>query len=198
MTRPSSSRDGFVLIEVLVALSVVAVMAGMMAGVFGQLNSVARLREQVIVRAELEGALSHLARTLSAAKLARLPDSDEEENIKMFDGQATQMRFAAVTRQGFYSLALRDVDIHIDDQAAAPRLVQSMAMRRSQDAAEATRSTIIILDSFDKIDFSYSEDGASFMSSFSKPGILPKMVKIRISRSVAGKTVSATTIARVS
>ncbi|MCR5858794.1 prepilin-type N-terminal cleavage/methylation domain-containing protein [Mesorhizobium sp. J428] len=197
MTRPSSSRDGFVLIEVLVALSVVAVMAGMMAGVFGQLNSVARLREQVIVRAELEGALSHLASTLSAAKLASLPDS-EEENVKMFDGRATQMRFAAVTRQGFYSLALRDIDIYIDDQAAAPRLVQSMAMRRQPDAAEATRSTIIILDSFDRIDFTYSEDGVSFMSSFSKAGILPKLVKIRISRSVAGKTVSATTIARVS
>ena len=128
MTRASTSRDGFVLIEVLVALSVVAVMAAMMAGVFGQLNSVARLREQVIVRAELEGALSHLARTLSGTKLARLPDS-EEENAKMFVGRATQMRFAAVTRQGFYSLALRDIDIHIDNQADEPRLVQSMTMR---------------------------------------------------------------------
>lgn len=197
MTRASSSRDGFVLIEVLVALSVVAVMAAMMAGVFGQLNSVARLREQVTVRAELEGALSHLARTLSGAKLAKLPDSDDEK-VKMFEGRATQMRFAAVTRQGFYSLALRDIDIHIDNQAAAPRLVQSMTMRRSEDAAEATRSTIIILDSFDSIDFTYSEDGVSFMSSFTSDGALPKMVKIRISRSVTGRTVSATTIARIS
>lgn len=196
MTRRASSRDGFVLIEVLVALSVVAVMAAMMAGVFSQLRSVAKLREQVIVKAELEGALSHLERTLSGAKSAKLPENVDEED-KRFEGRATQMRFAGVTRQGFYSLALRDIDIHIDTQGDAPRLVQTMSMRRPPEAAAETRSTIIILDRFDSLDFSYSEDGLTFTSSFTKQGSLPKMVKIRIGRSVSGKTVSATTVARI-
>lgn len=193
---PSAARDGFVLIELLVALSVVAVMAAMMAGVFTQMRSVARLREQVIVKAELEGALSHLERTLAAAKPAKLPDNKEEEN-RMFDGRAAQMRFAAVTRQGFYSLAFRDIDIHIDTQGPAPRLVQTMSLRRPPEVAEETKSTIIILDRFDAIDFSYSEDGNSFVSSFTKDGIIPRMVKVRISRTVSGKTVTATGVARI-
>lgn len=196
MTRPESSRDGFVLIEVLVALSVVAVMAAMMAGVFGQLRSVAKLREQVLVKAELEGALSHLERTLSGAKSAKLPENTDEED-KRFEGRAMQMRFAGVTRQGFYSLALRDIDIHIDTEGEAPRLVQTMSMRRPTDAAEETKSTIIILDRFDRLEFSYSEDGRSFVSSFTKEGALPRLVKIRIARSVSGRTVSATTVARI-
>lgn len=194
--RPTSANQGFVLIELLVALSVVAVMAGLMAGVFGQLRSVANLREQMVVKAELEGTLSHLERTLAGARFAKLPDNEDEEN-KMFDGTASSMRFAAITRQGFFSMALRDIDIHIDTQGDTPRLVQTMSMRRPAEAAAETKSTIIILDRFDSLDFSYSEDGLTFVSSFTKQGSLPKMVKIKIGRSVSGKTVSATTVARI-
>ena len=193
--RASSARDGFVLVELLVALSVVAVMAGMMAGVFGQLQSVARLREQLLVRAELEGALSHLERSLAGVRPARLPDNRDEEN-RFFDGRTTQMRFAAVTRQGFYSLALRDVDIHVDMQGEAPRIVQTTSLRRPPDAVPEP-TTIIVLDRFDALGFSYSEDGTSFSPVFNRDGAVPKLVRITLSRAVMGKTVTASTVARV-
>jgi prepilin-type N-terminal cleavage/methylation domain-containing protein len=192
---PRSSSAGFVLIELLVALSVVAVMAGLMAGVFGQLRSVANLREQMVVKSELEGTLSHLERTLAGTRMAKLPDNENEQN-RMFDGTASSMRFAAVTRQGFYSLALRDIDIHIDRGGEAPRLVQSMSLRRPKDEVPEAQ-TIIILDDFDSLAFAYSDDGKTFTSSFNKDGALPMLVRITLSRTVMGKQVTATTVARV-
>jgi len=193
--RRSIATEGFVLVELLVALSVVAVMAGMMAGVFGQLQSVARLREQLLVRAELEGALSHLERSLAGVRPARLPDSRDEEN-RYFDGRPTQMRFAAVTRQGFYSMALRDVDIHVDLQGEAPRIVQTTSLRR-QPGSVPEPTTVIILDRFDALGISYSKDGTSFAPVFSGDGSVPKLVRITLARAVMGKTVTASTVARV-
>jgi type II secretory pathway pseudopilin PulG len=193
--RPRTASEGFVLVEILVALSVVAVMAAMMAGVFGQLRSVASIREQLLVRAELEGALSHLERSLGGARLARLAGSKDDE-AKMFDGASARVRFATVTRQGFYSLALRDVDIHIDTQGQGSRLVETLSLRRPADTLPEP-STIIILDRFDSIRFAYSDDGVTFTPSFSRDGGLPLMVRITLSRSVAGRLVTATTVARI-
>lgn len=197
MTRPAQpGNQGFVLIEILVALSVIAVMAGLMAGVFGQLRSVANLREQITAKSELAGAASHLERTFAAAKKAPLPGQEEDER-KMFDGKPTEVRFAAVTRQGFYSLALRDIRIYVDRQTGPPRLVQSLTLRRPGEPADESKVNVVILENFDTITFTYSADGTSFASVWNSEETLPRLVKVTIGRTISGKRVTATALARI-
>ncbi len=197
MTRTGqAANQGFVLIEILVALSVVAVMAGLMAGVFGQLRSVANLREQVTARAELTGAASHLERTFAAARKAPLP-GQEEDGRKMLDGKPTEVRFAAVTRQGFYSLALRDIRIYIDRETGPARLVQTLTLRRPGEPDEESKVNVVILENFDTLAFSYSADGSSFSSTWDSDETLPKLVRVTIGRSISGRSVTATALARI-
>jgi prepilin-type N-terminal cleavage/methylation domain-containing protein len=197
VTRPAQpGNQGFVLIEILVALSVIAVMAGLMAGVFGQLRSVANLREQITAKSELAGAASHLERTFAAAKKAPLPGQEEDER-KMFDGKPTEVRFAAVTRQGFYSLALRDIRIYVDRQTSPPRLVETLTLRRPGEPADESKVNVVILENFDTITFTYSGDGTSFASVWNSDETLPKLVKVTIGRSISGKRVTATALARI-
>jgi prepilin-type N-terminal cleavage/methylation domain-containing protein len=195
--RPEQpANQGFVLIEILVALSVVAVMAGLMTGVFGQLRAVASLREQITAKSELAGAASHLERTFAAAKKALLPGQDEEGR-KMFDGKPTEVRFAAVTRQGFYSLALRDIRIYVDRETGPARLVQALTLRRPGEPAEESRVNVVILENFDTVAFSYSSDGTSFTGRWDADEALPKLVRVTIGRTVSGRSVTSTALARI-
>ena len=197
MIRPSQpGNQGFVLIEILVALSVIGVMAALMTGVFSQLRSVANLREQIMAKSELTGAVSHLERTFAAAKKALLPGQEEEER-KMFDGGPTEARFAAVTRQGFYSLALRDIRLYVDRQTGSPRLVETLALRRPGEPEEESKVTVIILENFDSISFSYSEDGSSFTTTWNKDDAIPRLIRVKIDRRISGKTVSSSALVRV-
>jgi general secretion pathway protein J len=193
----NGSDEGFVLIEILVALAVVGVMAALMTGFFGQLGALSSLKQEIAAKTELSAAVSHLQRTLAGVKKAPLPDDKPETNI-LFEGSPEDMRFAAATRQGFHSLALRDVRIFIERSDGKIRLMQTLAARRpSADATAAPPQRIVILDDVEMVSFEYSETGAAYSSKWEKDGLLPSAVRMTISRDVGGKAVSASAIARI-
>ena len=198
MERTDPPDGGVILIEILVALSIIAVMGAMMAGVLGQLRSVSQTKEQILAQAELSAAASHIQRTLAGARKAKLPDNEEDEN-HMLDGGASEVRFATITRQGFYSLALRDVRLSLESNADDTRLVQTLSPRRPEktEDEELPETKIVILGNVQSLSFEYSGDGDIYSSSWNKDGELPDTIRVTIGRQVAGRPVSATAVARL-
>lgn len=191
-----SPQQGFVLVEILVALSIVAVMGAMMAGVLGQMRAVGQIKEQVMVQAELAAAAAHLQRTIEAARRAPLGGGDEEEP-NLFEGEADALRFAGVTRQGFRSLALRDVHIRLEAAAVGARLVQTMTPRRPQaEPGSVAALRLVVLETVDAVEFGYSRDGRSYLDEWEE-GRLPRTVRITLSRTVQGRAVTASAVARL-
>ncbi len=197
VAQSAKGRGGFLLVEILVALSVVAVMAALMASFLGQLGAVSRLENQIAARTELDAVASYLQRTLAAVKMAPLLDNAPKTNF-VFDGLPEKMRFAAVTRRGFYSLALRDFRIFIDRSGGKTRLLQSLTPRRLVNGAPVTsNSPTLILQDIDSVSFKYGDGGGGYSGKWKKDGELPAAVKITLFRTVGGKEISASAIARI-
>ena len=197
VAQSAKGRGGFLLVEILVALSVVAVMAALMASFLGQLGAVSRLENQIAARTELDAAVSYLQRTLAGVKKAPLLDNEPKTHF-LFDGLPEEVRFAAVTRQGFYSLALRDFKIFIDRSGGRTRLLQTLTPRRLVNGAPVSpNSPTLILQDIDSVSFEYGDGGGGFSSKWKTDGILPSAVKVTLFRTVGGKQISASAIARI-
>lgn len=189
--------DGFILVEILAALSVIAVMAALMVGFMDHLRTVSRLEREVAARSELAAAASYVQRALSGAKALPLPDNEPQENM-MFEGRSDGMRFAAVTRRGFYSLALRDIQILARDRGGQTQLVQTLAARRGGDKLQVAPFTEIVIDNdVSSVTFEYAGDDGKYEPKWSADGSLPRAVRITVARNIGGKTVSATVLARL-
>ena len=195
--QSANGRGGFLLLEFLVALSVVAVMAALMTSFLTQLGAVSRLENQIAARAELDAAASYLQRTLAGVKMAPLLGNEPETDF-VFEGQREALRFAAVTRRGFYSLALRDFRIFIDRSTGRTRLLQSLTPRRLvNDAPISPNPPTLILQDIDAVSFEYADDIGGFSSNWKVDGLLPSAVRVTLFRTVGGKEVSASAIARI-
>ncbi len=193
---PVRQNHGFLLLEMLVALSVVAVMGALMSSFLGQLGAVNRLESEIAAQTELDAAAAYLRRTLSGARPVRMLDTKPEEN-RLFDGDKSSVRFASVTRRGLYSLALRDVRIFTVSNSQATSLIHTLGPRRLKNGKPVPHGRPIqILDEIDSISFEYS-DGLEWSDDWGKEGELPKAVRIRLTRNVGAKTVSAESVARI-
>ena len=195
--KQGQGQGGFLLLEILVTLSVVSVMAVLMTNFLGQLGAVGRLENQITARTELDAAASYLQRTLAGVKLAPLLDNKPPTNF-VFEGLPEEMRFAAVTRQGYFSLALRDFRIFVDRNSQQTRLLQTIAPRRlfSEGPFTAVSPTLILPD-IDAVAFEYANEGGSFSREWKTDGVLPTAVKVTIFRTSGGKQLSASAIARI-
>jgi hypothetical protein len=193
MSAPSGGgrEGGMVLVEVLTALAIVAVMSGLMLAFLGQLRAVGAAQAALSARAELAAAAGHLQRTLAAAKPAPVAGEDA-----VFDGKPAEMRFAAVARRGFRSLALRDVRVSAEAVGGRPALVERLAARRTEaGAADRAPAEFVILDGLTGARFEYADDGGAFSDSWHGDQ-LPAAVRITLSREVRGRSVSVQAVAR--
>lgn len=198
--RRDAQDGGFVLIEILVALSVVALMGALMAGVLGHLRAAGNVKEQVLARVELSAAVGHLQRTLSGARKVAL-DRDEGDG-GVLRGEAGRMRFVAATRQGFHSLAFRDVGIFVERAGGASRLVQTQALRRPDAgpggaAWEEPALRVVVMEDISDASFEYSHDGVGYAPDWNRGGELPALVRVTLSRELAGRTVSVSGTVRL-
>jgi type II secretory pathway pseudopilin PulG len=194
VAAPGGGRDaGVVLIEVLAALSIVAVMSGLMVGFLGQLQAVGSLQAAIAARSELAAAADHLQRVLAAARAAPLGGDGGEAGV--FDGTASEMRFVAVTRRGFRSLALREVRIAAAPVGGRPALVESLAARRPQAEAAAPPVQVVVLEGLAGVRFEYAGEGGGFADGW-QGGALPAVVRITLSRTVRGRPISVQALAR--
>lgn len=189
-------NHGFLLLEMLVALAVVAVMGGLMSSFLGQLGSVNRLESEIAAQTELDAAAAYIQRTLSGARPVKLLDAEPDTDPFM-DGDETSVRFATVTRRGLYSLALRDVHIFSAGTGVQRSLEHTLGPRRLENGKPVPHGrSIPILDSIGNLSFEYS-DGSAWFRDWGRNGELPKAVKVRISKSLGNKELSAESIAEI-
>lgn len=196
MIERQHRQDGFLLLEMLVALAVVAVMGALMSSFLGQLGSINRLENEIAKQTEIDAAAAYLQRVLEGAKPARMLDAEPETNPQ-FEGKSSTIRFAAVTRRGFYSLALRDVRIFTGSISGNTSLEHTIGARRMEDGKPVPHGrSIPILDSIESVEFEYS-DGSAWSSSWGLDGELPHAVKIRIMGKAGKKTITSEAIAQI-
>ena len=190
-------QGGFLLVEILVALSVVAVMAALMTSFLGQLAAVSRLEHRIAARTELDAAAAYLQRTFAGIKMAPLLDNEPETNF-VFEGLPQELRFAAVTRRGFYSLALRDFRIFVDRSTGKTRLLHSLTPRRLVNGEPiAPNPPTSILQDIDSVAFEYADEVGGYSNQWKVDGLLPAAVKVTLFRTVGGTEISASAIARI-
>lgn len=196
MTERPIRQDGFLLLEMLVALAVVAVMGALMSSFLGQLGSVNRLESEIARQTEIDAAAAYLQRVLEGARPARILDAEPDTNPQ-FEGESSSIRFAAVTRRGFYSLALRDVRVFTGSVPGGRRLEHTIGARRMKNGKPIPHGRPIpILDSIESIEFQYS-DGSNWSGSWARDGELPHAVKIRILAKAGKKDLTSESIAQI-
>lgn len=188
--------EGFLLLEMLVALAVVAVMGALMSSFLGQLGSINRLEGKIAAQTEADAATAYLQRLLEGARPVRLLDAEANTN-PVFDGDNSSIRFAAVTRRGFYSLGLRDIHVFVSNADGAPSLHHTMGARRLSGGKPVPHSLgVAILEKVESVDFKYS-DGKSWNGTWAKDGQLPKVVGIRITVPVGKEFAVSEAFARI-
>ncbi|MDJ0613687.1 MAG: prepilin-type N-terminal cleavage/methylation domain-containing protein [Rhizobiaceae bacterium] len=189
--------SGFTLVEMLVALAVLAIMGALMASFLSQLRTVNRFEAEIAKQTELEAAASYLQRLFTSVRPIKLLNAEPDTN-PLFDGQKTSVETAIVTRQGIYSLGLRDVKVFLQESSGKTNLVHTLAPRRVVNGKPVPPAgpPIPIIDDIDTIQFEYSS-GSSWSDSFSKDGEIPSAMRITIRATVDKRVLSATAITQI-
>lgn len=186
-------QAGLALIELLAALSIVAVMSGLMLGFLGQLGAMDRLADQAAAKAELAAAAGHLQRTVEAART--VPLGMEEESIQAtLEGERDRIRFIAVTRADFHALGLREVQFASRSTGSGHAIVQSVRARRHDDIPPADEA--IVIDGLSEVRFEYADASGVFQDSWTGQS-MPRAVRIGLGRRLHGRTITVQAIARL-
>jgi type II secretory pathway component PulJ len=133
-------RAGFSLVDMLVALVLLAVVSGLMASFIGQFRVINRLRTDRTAQMELDALAGYLENTIGSAMTLPFVAGQEEQRLS-FEGTATKLRFVTIARQGARSFGLRESGISLKDKT----IVQDFSPRRLDKTDRASASTSIDL-----------------------------------------------------
>jgi prepilin-type N-terminal cleavage/methylation domain-containing protein len=186
-------QSGMALVELLAALSIVAVMSGLMLGFFDQLRAVVRLQDEIALKTELAAAAGHLQRTGEAARAVPLV-TDGATTPTIFEGGPQGMRFVAVTRAGFRALGFGEVRFDTRSAGRGRAVVQSMRLRRPEGDPAAEEA--IVVDGLSVTRFAYADASGAFRDSWAGQS-MPRAVRISLGRRLDGRTISVHAIARL-
>lgn len=186
MMRASRNRDsGVVLVELLAALSILAIMAALTAGILGQLRIVARLAAEAEVRSGLAAAADHLSLTIASARAIPLPGA-ESVRPPVLVGTPDGLRLVAVTRRGFGTLGLSDVTIASQGARGDVSLVETL--RPARPAGASVVASAIIADDLEAARFGYVDAVGSVQPTWSSD-TLPAGVRIELGRLLGTRTI---------
>lgn len=159
MSGAAPSDSGIVLVELLAALSIVAIMSAMMAGILGQMRTVAGMGDAVATRGQMAAAVDHVTRTVAGARPIPLRVAGEAaaaSNAPVFLGTEDALRFVAVTRRGFGTLGLSEVTLALRRGGDGLALVQTLRAMTGSQVADVTVIEGLTAGSFVYLE----EDGA--------------------------------------
>lgn len=192
----SEPTAGFSLIDMLVALVVLAVISGLMAAFFGQLRTINRIRADVAARTELDALTAYLEGSIGGALPRPFVEGSAERRFS-FEGTATRLRFVTIARKGVFAFALRETDIALGGDGGLKTLVQQFSPRRLDAKARRSATTSINLAgdvaelSFEYLSHDPATDAPLWSQDWlSRPG-LPAAVRIRLTAERNGKLMTA-------
>jgi prepilin-type N-terminal cleavage/methylation domain-containing protein len=128
-----SAEAGFTLLELLVALALMAVIATMMSVAVRQLHPMQALQQRIGEREAAAAIVDAIARDLQAT--ARLPLIEAgSSSSALLRGELRKIVFSAVVPTGYQRRALREVTYELTKSDDGTRLLRTTRMRRvSQD-----------------------------------------------------------------
>lgn len=187
-------QDGFTLIEMLISLAVLAIMGGLMTSFLTQFSTVNRFEAEIAKQTELDAAAAYLQRLFTGLRPIKLLDAEPDKN-PLFEGSSSSIRGALVTRQGVYSLGLRDVTVYLEQKDGQTNLVHTLIPRRVEKGKPVIPDTlpIPIVDDIQSIEFEYAT-GKSWSGSFTKDGEIPEAIRITLTAQVDKRSLIATAV----
>lgn len=151
--------DGFTLIDMLVALILTSILAGLMMGFLGQFRSIKRIQADISSQAELDALAAYLEDAIGGAMPLPFIKGDPEKRIS-FVGDGTKLRFVTIARQGARSSGLRETTIGLEGTDAPRTLTQAFYPRRFGTANTTPGKTSINLaENITSIQFRYLRFG---------------------------------------
>ena len=207
MTRIASyeadvaSDSGFSLLEVLIALTVIAVMSALMVQGISQLRHLVRAEHEIEAQLALEKTVRHIARLIAQSeRIPLLPNT--RPAAKYMSGDTSEVKFVAVARLGARSGSLAQIELFSEQSHETRKVIQQMTLRRSAPTPGAVERVELISE-LDTLSFSYlaaqpeEDELAAWQDAWNSPGELPAAVKVTLRTDVAGKTLSAVSLAIV-
>lgn len=123
------AEAGFSLVDMLVALTLLAIMSGLMASFTGQFRTIGRMNDDVAAKAEIEALADYLGRAVGTALPLSLLRSDPMRRSP-FEGDSSHLRFVTTARQGIETVSLRETEISLQGEGDRRTLVQRFTPRR--------------------------------------------------------------------
>jgi prepilin-type N-terminal cleavage/methylation domain-containing protein len=199
----SRSDDGYTLVEVLVALSVIGLMSGLMLAMMGQFRHLAIADHRLTDQAALKKTADHIAGLLERAEALPLEITPDAPLVFMA-AQEGSARFLAVAKSGALTSALFEIEINVERKDGIERVVETISPRGTPDQA-ASKFTFELLSRAERLTFSYlqktdaPEREPIWSPEWKTAGELPVAIRVTIqTRDKSGDLLSASSIAYLS
>ncbi len=200
--RPPQDQDGFTLAEILVALTILAIMGGMTTTFLGQLRKVSAMQAEQTVQQELDAAARYLERSLESA-LALPVDMTQAGNRSFLTGTSSEVSYVSAARMGVSPASLRTKSVRLETEpgAARNRIAVTIEPRRFAGKAAAP-ITVTLLSGIDTISFEYLDavPGSTtrqWLNRWKRERQLPIAIRFTITREADGRTYEAGGLARL-
>lgn len=201
-THVTSGADeqGFSLLETLAVLSLIAVVAAIIATATPQFAGLLRVEEQMVSRMALNNVVRHVATLLEQADDLAFPVKDSREaHSRPLEGKANTILFHAVARRGAHSFGLRQMVLRVDEGG---RLVQKMIPRNLGDKSPPAADEIELARDVTEFSLSYyghrrGMSKADWQDDWRESESLPIAIAVRIVQRKYGTDVSVTEVARL-
>lgn len=168
------AADGFTLVETLVTLVLLGLMSALTVGVFQQLRAVRTIEVRHQEETEVSAVLAYMTGELSRALPIPLSGDDTEIQQPLI-GTPNSVRFVGVTRNGFRSDALREIEFMVEERGGKKRLLcRTRSRLHTEEAVEELLSDITNF----KIEYRAASDDKAWISEWQKSNVLPTAIRM--------------------
>lgn len=185
----SPGTEGFTLVEMLVALSLTALLSGLLMAAVVQIRPIQTITASMEGEAELIGVADYLKDLFGEAQKITLLGSDPDRKA-VFGGQTSSARFVAVARAGSKRNALRDVEILVRSNDGGFDLVQRQSARRVISPPPAEDFTIVRRLKSVSLEYLGRAREVGWQKEWADREALPFAVRLRLVAERAGREIT--------
>ena len=178
MVETESRQDGFTLLEVLIALTVLSLMFAGIFGFLGQLGNINRISQNSSDTNELEFLERHIRNSLSNSQ--RLPILSEGFLKQHYlVGTSSEVTFVGKSRLGVNGTGLFDITLRHDERENT--LIEERRLRRFKDDGRNQIQRFVLFEDVETVSISYlralTESGSEWESAWRAERKLPARLK---------------------
>jgi type II secretion system protein J len=171
----ADDQSGFTVAELLVTLSLLALIAAYATSALQTFSNVRRVEAQLDETAAKQSALRSMDISLAGMRPA-FNATNDGKLVLDFKGAENELQFVAPLDDRLERGGLYRMTYYLD--ADTKRLMLSYQLRRSNN--EAKVETIPVLDQVSAVKFRYSSDAANWTDSWSVPDKLPRLIAVEV------------------